>query len=95
MSSETRWCGTCRTMRPVLDTHAESYYDGGSGGAREYGYTVTDLTCGHEAVTPPAPIGPAPGAPYAGPQQPTAASHRAADLAAAWRVPPDPWTDTD
>jgi hypothetical protein len=67
----------------VVDVHLETYYDGGAGGAREYGYTVTDLDCDHSVQGSAFGLGPAPGAPEA--PRPTAASTRAADLARANR----------
>lgn len=59
------WCPACRTYVRIEDEHTESTYDGGSGGAHEYGYTVRDLACGHSVSTQPVEVGPAPGAPYA------------------------------
>jgi hypothetical protein len=67
----------------VIDEHRESTYDGGAGGAAEYGYTVWDLDCGHELHGDPVRVGPAPGAPYA--DHRTAASTKAGDLAASRR----------
>lgn len=60
------FCVACRTMVEVTDTHHESVYDGGAGGAAEYGYTVNDLACGHESTGSPVELGPAPGVPYTG-----------------------------
>lgn len=80
---ETAWCTTCGRMSPVVDTHDEGTYDGGTNGAREYGYLVADLECGHEWTSRPVLVGPAPGAPQV--DRPTAASIRAGDLVKARR----------
>jgi hypothetical protein len=77
------WCPRCHRRRTVIDEHRESNYDGGSEGAREYGYTVRNLDCDHEVSTSPSIVGSAPGAPYAG--RPTT-TIRASDLAASRRT---------
>ena len=89
------YCPDCRTMQPVEDTHHESNYEGGSAMAWEQHYTVEDLACGHQRITRGAATNTAPGAPYAGPDIPVAASHHPRDLAAAraeYRAhTADPW----
>jgi len=76
---QQEWCAVCRRRSEVIDKHDESYYDGGSGGAHEYGYMVYDLACGHEAIARSTVVGPAPGAPYA--WRFVAATHHYRDLA--------------
>ena len=88
---ETAWCPDCRSRQEVEDRHAESHMTAHG----EAGYTVTDLSCGHSLTTDARIIGPAPGAPYAGPQVAVAASHRPRDLRAAQArqrvIDADPW----
>jgi len=72
-------CPECGVVQSWVGYYFESYYDGES----EYGYHVYELACGHEKQAPAVRLGEAPGKPYAG--RKTAASTRAADLAAARR----------
>lgn len=80
-----KWCSTCRRSKPITDQFEDGHYE-------PYGeqvYLVTLLECGHAETTKPRTIGPAPGAPYAGPAVPVSPTSRPADVA---RTPiRDPW----
>lgn len=92
-AAKRTFCPTCRSSRVVEDEFDAGTYEGPS----EMAWWVTVLDCGHTIESPKRVVGPSPGAPYAGPSIPVAASHRPADLAAAKaEMPPldpaqDPW----
>ena len=79
--TERAFCGECRTMREVVDQFFASKMEKWG----EIDYSVTALDCGHEIQGPDRVVGPAPGAPYAGPSVAPAATSRPRDLRAAHR----------
>lgn len=86
----TAWCPECRRTRDVVDQFEDSHYEPRG----EVGMLVTIMACGHNTEDGEHVVGPAPGAPYAGPDRTVAASMRPADLRAArsQQPPEDPWT---
>lgn len=93
MSLGRAFCPECRTRKAVEDQFDAGTYEGPS----EMAWMVTVLVCGHSIESPKRIVGPSPGAPYAGPTIPVAASHRPSDLAVARAEQPpadpiqDPW----
>lgn len=93
MSTARVFCPECRASREVEDEFEAGTYEG----PHEVAWQVTVLSCGHEITSPRRVVGASPGAPYAGPTIPVAASTSAADLAAARPEQPpidpaqDPW----
>lgn len=86
------WCNECRKMSVVEDQFIDSNYEPGG----EYEYQVTVLACGHDQESPEVRVGPAPGAPYVGPQTIVQASLRPADRRAydaAKLAASDPWAE--
>lgn len=88
---ETAWCPECRSRQEVEDKHDESEMTRRG----EVGYFVRDLSCGHSLTAETGIVGPAPGAPYAGPQVAVAHGTRPRDLRAARarqaQIDADPW----
>lgn len=87
------WCGECRRTQDVEDQFDAGTYEG----PHEMAWWVTVFSCGHTTEGPRRIVGASPGAPYAGPTIPVAASTKASDLAAARPAQPpldpaqDPW----
>jgi hypothetical protein len=90
---ETAWCPECRGRQVIEETSVEGHYEAWG----EVEYLVTRLACGHTTQGGETVVGPAPGAPYVGPQVAVAATTHPRDLrAAAARqrtLDADPWGD--
>jgi hypothetical protein len=89
--TERSWCPECRTTREVEEQSPESHMERHG----EVGYLVTRMDCGHTTQGPSTVVGPAPGAPYAGPQVAVAATTNPRDLRHARdrQLDADPWAD--
>ncbi len=85
------WCPECQLTQRIVDASDESTMERSG----ERGYWVERLACGHETQTDRGVVGPAPGAPYAGPGVAVAATSHPRDVARARaaqvKLDADPW----